>query len=221
MSEENPEDEMRICGFTEAEGVGDDEASQEWLASIQEMTKDWEATRAIAPKSKVDLSYKEVEHAITAALRNAYHGGQPGWYMEPDDYDMPPFGDLDDLLSGKGRFYLEHAERMMKLGDVINEGIGKLIASNDPTASDKIRRMTQIAITAGYLFALIDDKAADKRKPKRANAGKTKKAKALAAKIQQYSIDHPDATQKQMAKVFGKDRKDYPQPSKQVVHLFG
>ena len=181
-----------------------DSADDEWIAGLIKWSRE---QAAIAPKSKLDLSYKEVEHVIVGALRNAYHGGEPGWHMEPDDYQMPPFGDLDHPLTGKGKFQLEHPKRLLKLGDAIDEGISRLIASNDPQASDKIRRLTQIAITAGYLFALIDDKAADKRKPKRGNAKKSENRNARAEKVKQYSIANPDATQKQMAKEFDCDPK--------------
>ena len=184
-----------------------DSADDEWIADLLQMTKDAEERRAIAPKSKLSMSHKEAEQAVYAAIMNAYSGGQPMWAPEPDAYEMPVFGDLDELLLGKGRFYMDHDDRMLAIGNIISGGISKLVLSNDPQASDKIRRLTQIAVAAGYLFALLDDAAADKRKPKRGNAKKSENRNTRAEKVKQYSIANPDATQKQMAIEFDCDPK--------------
>lgn len=182
-----------------------DSADDEWIASLLQMTKEAEAARAIAPKSKLHISHNEAEQAVYAAIRNAYAGGQPGWCPEPDDYEMPAFGDLDELLYGKGRFYLDHDHRMLAIGNIISGGISKLIENNDPQAPDKIRRLTQIAVAAGYLFALLDDKEADKRRPKRGTKARSSKKDKLAEKVRQYAMDNPNATQKEIGAVFKRD----------------
>ena len=153
------------------------------------------------------MSHKEAEQAVYAAIMNAYSGGQPMWAPEPDAYEMPVFGDLDELLLGKGRFYMDHDDRMLAIGNIISGGISKLVLSNDPQASDKIRRLTQIAVAAGYLFALLDDAAADKRKPKRMTQGRKKSSSVLGDKIRKFAANNPDMTQKDMAVALRVSRK--------------
>ena len=53
---------------------------------------------------------------------------------------------------------------------LITGGIGKLVASKDPDAPDKIRQAdTGSQLPLAMCIALLDDSAADKRKPNRGN----------------------------------------------------
>ena len=142
--------------------------------------------------------------------KNKNHGGSRDWetYDEETgqvDDEMPPFGDLE--LEMSGRWHRSYREAMVSLGDAVAHGIQKVIDSNDPDAAEKIRRLSQVAIGAGYIYALLDDKEAGKRRKYVMSDGRTKASAELADKIRKFDAEHPNMSQTEMAKALGVSRK--------------
>ena len=175
----------------------------EWIKMIQESVKR-------LPKNKAPGDAKEMQAAIIKALKCAYRGGSRDWetYIEEtgqvDDL-MPAFGDL--VLEMSASWYHSYAEAMVSLGDAVATGIQKVIDSNDPDAAEKIRRLSQVAIGAGYIFALLDDKEASKRRSPVMSDGRTKASAELAEKIRKFDAENPNMSQTEMAKALGVSRK--------------
>ena len=171
---------------------------EELMAAVMESFKR-------SPKNKPPGDVEEMRTAFINAIRRAYTGGDAGWPQDEHDDSIDAFGDLTVELSGS--WHCSYSELMKEIGDIITGGIGKLVASKDPDAPDKIRRLTQVAVAAGYVIALLDDSAADKRKPNRMAAGRKKTSLALGDKIRKFAADNPDMTQTAMGKALGVDRK--------------
>ena len=175
-----------------------DPTDEEFMASIKDSIKR-------SPKNKSPGDVDEMRTAFLSAIRRAYTGGSAGWPQDEHDDSIDAFGDLTVELSGS--WHCSYSELMKEIGDIITGGIGKLVASNGPDAPDRIRRLTQVAVAAGYVIALLDDSAADKRKPNRMTAGRKKSSLALRDKIRKFAADNPDMTQTAMGEALGVDRK--------------
>lgn len=174
-----------------------------WIAGLEEASRR-------APKNKAPGDAKEMHAAIIKALKRAYHGGSRDWetYDEETgqvDDEMPPFGDLELEMSGS--WHRSYREAMVSLGDAVAYGIQKVINSNDPDAAEKIRRLSQVAIGAGYIYALLDDKEASKRRSPVMSDGRSKASAERAEKIRRLAAENPNMTQTEMAKVIGVNRK--------------
>ena len=63
-----------------------------------------------------------------------------------------------------------------------------------------------VAIGAGYIVALLDDKAAGKRRTPVMSDGKKRKTDAERARIQKFASNNPDMTQTAMGKALGVTR---------------
>ena len=74
-------------------------------------------------------------------------------------------------------------------------------------AADKIRRLSQVAIGAGYIFARLDDEAASKRRSPVMSDGRSKASAELADKIRKLSAANPNMSQTEMGRVLKVDRK--------------
>lgn len=184
-----------------AEWAKDDWA--EWIEMLNGSAKR-------APKNKAPGDAKEMQAAIIKALKRAYHGGSRDWetYDEETcqvDDSMPAFGDL--MLEMSGSWHHSYSEAMVSLGNAVAAGIQKVIDSNDPDAAEKIRRLSQVAIGAGYIFALLDDKEAGKRRSPVMSDGRTKASSELADKIRRLADENPNMTQTAMGEALGVNRK--------------
>ncbi len=171
---------------------------EEFMAAVMESFKR-------SPKNKSPGDVDEMRTAFLSAIRRAYTGGSAGWPQDEHEDSIDGFGDLTAELSGS--WHCSYDALMVEIGDIITGGIGKLVASKDPDAPDKIRRLTQVAVAAGYVIALLDDAAADKRKPNRMAAGRKKASSKLGDKIRKFAADNPDMTQTAMGEALGVDRK--------------
>ena len=161
------------------------------------------------PKNKAFGDAEEMRSVIIKALHRAYAGGARVWESLNEetgvvDAEMSPWGDLCMELSGV--WMLDNSTMMIKVGDAVAAGIQKVIDSNDPDAPEKIRRLSQVAIGAGYIVALLDDKAAGKRRTPVMSDGKKRKTDAERARIQKFAADNPDMTQTAMGKALGVTR---------------
>ena len=166
-------------------------------SSIEDESKTW-------PRNKPPGDANDVLQIIVAAARRAYANKAGGYQFDEDGILL---GGMGDITSSLDDMMFDHDELLCHVGAGITHGITELVGDLDEDTAYKIRRLVQVAIGGGYLSALLDNKAADRRFPNQGNAKKTENKKALAAEVQQYSIDHPDATQKQIAKVFDKTDK--------------
>tara|TARA_Y100000385_G_scaffold261149_1_gene291677 strand:- start:390 stop:965 length:576 start_codon:yes stop_codon:yes gene_type:complete len=175
---------------------------EEFIAGVMEGIKR-------LPKNKARGDAEEMQAAIIKALQRAYGGGVRDWETYNEEYGeadagMSPMGDLCMELTGFWTF--DNSELMVKIGDAVAAGIQKVIDSNDPDAQEKIRRLSQVAIGAGYIVALLDDKAAGKRRSPVMDDGKKRKTDAERARIQKFAADNPDMTQTAMGKALGVSR---------------
>ena len=170
---------------------------EEYIAMFMESVKR-------SPKNKAPGDVDEMRTAFINAIRRAYTGGSAGWPQDEHDDSITGFGDLATELSGS--WHCSYDALMTEIGDIITGGIGKLVSSNDPDAPDKIRRLTQVAVAAGYIIALLDDAAADGRKPNAMTAGRQKASTKRVEKIRQFATDNPEMTQTAMAKALGVHR---------------
>lgn len=158
------------------------------------------------PKNKAPGDAAEMETAIINALRRAYNGGPRGWQTfdevsgKADDV-IDGFGDLQLELAGSWK--LDNNRLMKKVGDAVAAGIQKVIDSDAPDAQEKIRRLSQVAIGAGYICALLDDKAAAKRRTPVMTDGSKRKTEEKRARIRKFAAEHPDMNQEDMAKALG------------------
>lgn len=174
---------------------------EEFIAGVMETIKR-------LPKNKVRGDAEEMQSAIIKALHRAYGGGSRDWESADEtgevDAEMAPMGDLCMELSGLWMF--DNSKLMIAVGDAVAAGIQKVIESNDPDAPEKIHRLSQVAIGAGYICALLDDKAADGRKPNAMTHGRQKASTKRAEKVRQFAAENPDMTQKDMAAALGMHR---------------
>jgi hypothetical protein len=157
------------------------------------------------PKNKATGDVDEMRTAIMNALHRAYGGGCRAWESADEtgevDNEMSPWGDLCMELTGL--WMLDNSKLMLQVGDAVTAGIQKVIESDDPDAPEKIRRLSQVAIGAGYIAALLDDKAAGKRRTPVMTDGSRRKTDEKRVRIQKFAAENPNMNQVDMAKALG------------------
>ena len=163
-------------------------------SSIVDESKTW-------PRNKPPGDANDVLRIIVEASRRAYSNKAGGYQFDEDGILL---GGMGDIATECGDMMFSHDGLLCHIGAGITHGIAELLGDLDEDTAYKIRRLVQVAVGGGYLSALLDNKAADKRFPNQGNAKKSENKTTLAEKVKQYALDNPDATQKQMAKVFGK-----------------
>jgi hypothetical protein len=163
-------------------------------SSIVDESKTW-------PRNKPPGDANDVLKIIVEAARRAYSNKAGGYQFDEDGVLL---GGMGDIATECGDMMFNHDGLLCHIGAGITHGIAELVGGLDEDTEYKIRRLVQVAVGGGYLSALLDNKSADKRFPNQGNAKKSENKNTLAEKVKQYALDNPDATQKQMAKVFGK-----------------